>query len=315
MIKFAHPEYLTYLLVVPVAALLLWYVWTRARKRFREYGNVSTLNRLVAERSRVKYWLRSGVYLFAVALLIVGLATLSGLVNASRLKVVRYETDAPVELRIAQISDLHLGSVRPRYARKVVEKVKSAEPDVVVLTGDILDSLHPISTDGLAYLREIAAPVFCVMGNHERYAGLEGAAEVLRGAGFTVLRGDTAEFRGARFIGFDDDPRPSSTAELLSSIDIDPAGYNILLFHHPVGFPDAAEAGIRLMLSGHTHHGQIWPFSLVIRWRFSHPFGLYRHGDATLYTTQGTGTWGPRMRVGTSSEIAVFDLRPAESQE
>jgi predicted MPP superfamily phosphohydrolase len=246
---------------------------------------------------------------------IVAITTLYAAIHATSFRVVHHEIPAPVNLRLVQLSDLHLGSVRPGYARKVVAAVNSLKPDAVLITGDIIDSVHPLSTDGLEAFKGLTAPAFCVTGNHEHYAGFERSVATLQAAGFTVLRGESVTFKGVRFVGLDDDSRPSALAERLPAVNIDPAEFNILLYHRPEGFSDAAAAGIRLMLAGHTHHGQVFPFSLLIRLRFEYPYGLYHHGQATLYTTQGTGTWGPRMRLGTTSEIVVLDLRKTAAQE
>lgn len=248
------------------------------------------------------YW---SIAIITVVSIVAGYAA----IHAAGFRVVRHQMAAPVDLRLVQLSDLHLGSTRPEYARKVVAAVNDLKPDAVVITGDVLDSVHSVSIDGLQELKKLEAPVFCVTGNHENYAGLDQAVTVLRRAGFTVLRTQSVRFSGVHIIGLDDDPRPSTVSKRLKLINIEPEQFNILLYHRPEGFKDAAAAGIDLMLAGHTHGGQIFPFSAVIRLRFDYPSGMYRHGQSTLHTTQGTGTWGPRMRLGTTSEIVVLDLR------
>ena len=94
----------------------------------------------------------------------------------------------------------------------------------------------------------------------------------------------------------------------LKKIDIEPVGFSLLLYHRPRGLESAAEAGVDLMISGHTHNGQIMPFNLAVRKVFDKVKGMYRHGKTRLYVSQGTGTWGPVMRVGTLSEITLFEI-------
>jgi predicted MPP superfamily phosphohydrolase len=245
-----------------------------------------------------------------VVITVVSILTAYAVYHAQHPRVVVEKIAAPVKLRLVQISDLHLGSTRPGYTRRVVEEINRLQPDAVLATGDILDWPGPISDEGLAVLASIKAPRFAVTGNHEGYAGVEKCVAALRGAGFTVLRGDSVDFRGIRLYGFDDDSRQGALAKDLAGASIDPSAFNVLMFHHPRGFPEAARAGIKLMLSGHTHHGQIFPFSIAIDFMYDYPYGRYTVDGSTLYTSQGTGTWGPRMRLGTDGEITVFELSP-----
>jgi len=246
---------------------------------------------------------------------VVGIATIYGAVHARHFRVVYHKIPSPVRLRLVHMSDLHLGSVRAGYAARIVDAINSLQPDAILVTGDTIDSTYPVSSDALQVLRGLKAPVFCVTGNHERYAGLDRSIPLLESVGFRVLRAQMVDFRGIRIIGFDDDSQTAALASRLARMDIDPSAFNILLLHRPDGFRAVAATGINLMLVGHTHRGQIFPFSLYIWLHYKYPFGLYHFDNSTLYTTQGTGTWGPRMRLGTTSEIAVFDLVPAEQMK
>jgi hypothetical protein len=249
-----------------------------------------------------------------VVLGVTALAAAYSLVNARHCRVVVYTIPAPVSLRLAHISDLHIGSVSSGYVRGVVDAVNSLNPDAILATGDILDSPNVLSQESRSILRQLKAPVYCVTGNHERYAGLEKATAVLQSCGFTVLRGTVTEFRGVRIIGFDDEVDVASLEAGLKRANLDQSAFNILLFHRPEGFTVASQYGIRLMLAGHTHGGQIFPYSLLTHMRFTYPRGLYHLGQAMLYTTQGTGNWGPQMRLGTHPEIAIFELTGPETR-
>jgi uncharacterized protein len=247
-------------------------------------------------------------YIGIVVIVVAALASICAGINATRLCIVTRSIHAPVDLRLVQISDLHLGASTPGYARKVVDAVNALNPDAVLICGDTIDTTREIGINGLEPFRGLKAPVFAVTGNHEPHARLDMAVAAMRSVGFHVLRGDTVDFKGIRIIGFDDDPAPSAIKTDLAGVKIDQSAFNVLLFHRPDGLPDAAHAGIDLMLAGHTHGGQLFPFTLIMPYRYHYPYGLYHLDGATLNTTQGIGTWGPRMRLGTTPEIVVLDL-------
>ena len=115
-----------------------------------------------------------------------------------------------------------------------------------------------------------------------------------------------------QFVGIDDSDNPGHVADTLPSIAMDKSKYRILLYHRPLGWEDAREHGIELMLSGHTHNGQIFPFNLLVKTRFKKIHGLYQNGGSALYVSPGTGTWGPIMRLGSVNEITCINLRPAK---
>jgi predicted MPP superfamily phosphohydrolase len=219
--------------------------------------------------------------------------------------------------RIAQISDVHMGLiVREKRLAKILEKVKEAHPDLLVCTGDLLDAqvdhLDPIAN----LFGEICPPSgkFAITGNHEFYAGLQKSLQFIKRTGFRILRGEAVSLGGflnlagvddlaARYYGGKSGP---GEKELLSAL---PQGkFTILLKHRPQ--VDQASLGLfDLQISGHTHHGQILPFRLITRLFFSFPGGFYRLAKGSLlYTSPGSGTWGPPMRLFTPPEVTLFEL-------
>ena len=222
-------------------------------------------------------------------------------------------------IRIVQISDVHVGVlVRGDYLADILRKVREAAPDLVVSTGDLVDGQGNDLSDAAAQLREIRPRYgkFAVTGNHEFYAGIDEAMEFTENAGFTALRGGVATVAGAIDLVGVDDPginrlgfqgRPSDR-EILSR-----AGggrFTILLKHQPLVEKDALGA-FDLQLSGHTHKGQIFPFSLITRLVFPFHAGNYRlTGGALLHVSRGTGTWGPPVRFLAPPEITIIDLIP-----
>jgi predicted MPP superfamily phosphohydrolase len=126
-----------------------------------------------------------------------------------------------------------------------------------------------------------------------------------------VLRNRAVIDNGVQFIGIDDMDDAMQVSRQLARINVESEPYVILLYHRPRGLEAAAEAGVDLMLSGHTHNGQIVPFNLIVKRVFEQMRGLYYYAQATLYVSSGTGTWGPIMRLGTRSEITLIEVLPA----
>jgi len=223
-------------------------------------------------------------------------------------------------LRIAQISDLHVGAtIREGYVRDVVARVMALAPDLIAVTGDLADGSVEKLARHVAPLSGLKAPlgVYFVTGNHEYYAGAEAWLAKVAELGFTALLNENrvVERAGARVLvgGVTD----SSAGHFIASHRSDPAkaaltdsaaGVRILLAHRPDSCFAAEKAGFQLQLSGHTHGGQFFPWKLLIP--FFHPYssGLNRHGDLWVYVNSGTGYWGPPHRFAVPSEITSLRL-------
>jgi predicted MPP superfamily phosphohydrolase len=255
----------------------------------------------------------------AAAVLFAVLAVgLYGFHEASRLRVERVRlvtAKLPLQqplLRIAQISDLHLGLLhREEALAPLVAALEELQPDLVVATGDIVDAQldHLEELSGL--WRHLQPPLgkYAVTGNHEFYAGLEQGLDFLRRSGFTVLRGESAAVGEALLlVGIDDPAGRGNPDELPLLRRADPARFTLLLKHRPL-IAEGAAGLFDLQLSGHTHRGQIFPFNYLTALRFPLQDGLYElAGGSRLYTSRGTGTWGPPMRVGSPPEVTLFEL-------
>jgi hypothetical protein len=221
-------------------------------------------------------------------------------------------------LTIAHLSDVHLGTILgPSFLERIISQTAELEPDVVVITGDLVDGDPGVVEEMLPQLRTLRAPrgVFAVLGNHEYYAGRERSRALLRDAGFTVLDNAAHELEPGLVLAGVPDARGSAQtgageADLTAALD--EAGKDaavVLLQHAPEAEQVAAEAGVDLMLNGHTHGGQLWPFHYLVQRAYPHYAGVYRVGEMTQVVSRGSGQWGPPMRFLAPSEIYLITLR------
>jgi hypothetical protein len=259
--------------------------------------------------------LRSG------ALITAGVLVLISMVQAWRdPEVTEYEVCMKGLTRrtvLAVASDMHLGPMLGRrWARERAAQFQLLQPDIILLVGDIFEGDETTHEKWLPVLRQFHAPdgVFMVTGNHELYAGAGKIIELLRRAGIRVLRDESVEpLAGLVISGVDDVAfrgRKAHAAALAKVLRERPAGPTILLSHTPLLAEDAERAGVKLMLSGHTHEGQIWPFNYLVRMAFRLLSGSYNLGGMIAIVCRGTGTWGPRMRLWKRSELLRITLLP-----
>jgi hypothetical protein len=229
--------------------------------------------------------------------------------------------------RIVQISDIHFGPIRgAEFARWLVEQVNGLSPDVVAITGDLVDGPVSRIRDEVTPLQDLRAPhgSYFVTGNHDHYSGAGSWADRVAELGVRVLRNEhvTLARDGAsiELAGVDDHQSRRLPGEEGEDLDralakVDPDRPLVLLAHDPSTFKQSSRRGVDLQLSGHTHGGQIWPFNFFVKLAVPFVAGLYRRGDATLYVSRGTGFWGPPMRLRAPAEITEIVLRASDDQE
>ena len=216
---------------------------------------------------------------------------------------------------IVQLSDVHLGVVlRPGFIKEIVRRVNQIKPEMVVITGDYYDGMDGEMDDLADPLNELDAPrgVYFITGNHETYLGLEKVYAALAKTKVRVMKNETADVDGLELIGLGnpaDFNRGEQPAEILKALK--PKRPNILLYHNPALAEKFAATGlVDLMLSGHSHNGQLWPIRYISRLVYGRfVTGLNRVGDFQIYTSPGIGTWGPPIRTGNQPEITVIKLQ------
>ncbi|MCX6584186.1 MAG: metallophosphoesterase [Candidatus Aminicenantes bacterium] len=268
----------------------------------------------------------SRVRLFTiVGLCITGIIVLVSLLNGLRKPIVR-EITVPIKtlpaslagFSIVHLSDIHLESYKSKKTiGYIVDKVNGLKPDLVVITGDLIDSNICEDAAFCEHLERLNATngVLAVTGNHEFYAGLDIFNELASRSNIKILRNENVTVAGLlQVAGVDDDEarrfggKGPDLETALKGCDLTKPV--ILLYHRPDNFAAAAAKGVDLQLSGHTHGGQIPPMDLLVWLYYKYPAGLFKKGDSFIYTSYGTGYWGPPMRFLSRNEIVKITLSP-----
>jgi predicted MPP superfamily phosphohydrolase len=212
------------------------------------------------------------------------------------------------------VTDLHLGNVRGAgFARRVVAKLQHLQPDAVFISGDLFDGTEANADALIAPWKKLSAPagIYYVTGNHEEFTDRAKFIGAVQRTGIRVLNNEKVDVHGLQIVGVHDGETgdPQQFRALLQQAELDGNRASILLAHQPSSRVIAEEEGISLQLSGHTHGGQVWPWTRVaarVHGRFN--YGLNRFDELLVYTSSGAGTWGVPMRVGTKSEIVLIHL-------
>ncbi len=260
-----------------------------------------------------------------IIVLAVGLLLAFGHYNARNLRIKTLNLDIPKntqrlkKINIVAVSDIHLGTIiGKRRLSRIVNAINNLDPDLVLLPGDVVDEdLGPVIKQNLGeMLRSIRSRygVFAVTGNHEYIGGVEEAFRYLTDHGITVLRdtmvlvADSVYLVGREDLSkrsFDGGAR-KSLGEIMTNLDRSKPV--ILMDHQPFRLHEAADEGVDLQLSGHTHHGQLWPFNFITRKMYEVSWGYAQKGSTHYYVSCGAGTWGPPVRIGNRPEIVQLHL-------
>ena len=247
-----------------------------------------------------------------------------GVINASyiQLKHIKIEiSNLDKNYRIVHLSDIHMGQFRgQRFLGKIIKKTNFENPDLVLITGDYADSQYALKSEYFSALKDIKAPVLFVNGNHDKETGDRQIKNLLRQFNVKILENEIFTFEGLQIVGLNHMLADSNSVNMhatkkdqtiksvLSDMELDKKSVNILMHHSPDGIDYANKAGINLYLSGHTHAGQFFPVNFINELIFDYNKGIHKKGCTTIIVSQGIGTFGPPMRIGTHSEIVVIDL-------
>ncbi|MCW3789063.1 metallophosphoesterase [Plebeiibacterium sediminum] len=261
---------------------------------------------------------------YATTVLVV-LVVIIGHINAWTPKITRKTIDINKDggefksLKIVAASDIHLGTIiGPRKTGKLVNTINSLKPDIILFAGDIVDEdIKPVIEQNLGKnLLNLKAPlgVYGITGNHEYIGGAEKAVKYLEEHGIDILRDTSILVKNSFYISGREDRDKTNftgikrkTPGKLTS-ELDPTKPIIMLDHQPYHLDLVENAGVDLQLSGHTHHGQLWPFNYITEKIFEVSSGYKKKGNSHFYVSNGFGTWGPPVRLGNRPEIIEFTL-------
>jgi uncharacterized protein len=214
---------------------------------------------------------------------------------------------------VVQLSDIHLGSeLGNKYLSKINKKIFEIKPDMILITGDIFDGTDKNMDGFVPELKKMPAPwgVFYATGNHDSYIGLSKVNEVINKTGIKILNDEMAMIEGVQIVGLEH-PGEGKNKDVSGAVkkieNYKPEVPAIFLYHEPKQIDEIKAAGADLMLSGHTHKGQMWPFNYITEQIFKgFDYGFFNWDNFTLYVSSGTGVWGPTMRTSGNNEIVVF---------
>ena len=223
---------------------------------------------------------------------------------------IRTEKALERPLTIVLASDLHAGyHNRAGELERWVRLINAEKADLVLFAGDIVDgALRPVLEGNYAPIfRQIEAPVYACLGNHEYIGGEAGAREFLSAADIHLLQDQAVDVAGIRVIGRDDRSNPARLS--IRALQPSDSLFTIVLDHQPYHLEEARDAGVDFQFSGHTHHGQVWPGNWITDAMFEKAFGRHTKGSTQYYISSGLGIWGGKFRIGTRSEYIVLSLK------
>lgn len=274
---------------------------------------------LTANIAKVKIYLFFGILAGVAITLAAGhINTLLPKVNKVNIHIYKEASDMK-ELNAVLISDLHLGTLKGnRFLNRIVEKIVPLNPDIIFLAGDILDEdLKPVLRHNLsATFKRLNAPlgVYAIMGNHEHIGGAAPAYQYLKDQGLTIIRDSVIKINESFYLaGREDRDKLRFSGKERKDLSLLLEGLDttlpiILLDHQPYYVEKAAALGVDLQLSGHTHHGQLWPINFITSAIFTISRGYELIDGMHAYVSSGVGTWGPPVRIGSRPEIVKLKI-------
>lgn len=265
--------------------------------------------------------LQTGVVTFSIVTLVVVGGHINALwtnVRVIPLTIHKKVTGHP-DVKILMASDIHLGAlIGESREKRLLNIIREQKPDLVLLCGDLVDGeIAPVLRKKLGnHIQDIKTPlgVYAITGNHEYIGGIRNTLPYLKSINIRMLLDTTIVLpNGIQMVGRNDRSAgrgamsPKPLADLMAGLD--PSKPVIVMNHQPYQLDEAAENNVDLHLSGHTHHGQMWPFNYITKSMFELSWGLMQKGTTNFYVSSGFGSWGPPVRIGNRPEVVVFKLR------
>ena len=292
--------FLNYLFFAACLSWLAWFIWAATK--------------ISADPAASRPWIGGTLCAIAIA------AGVYGMLNARGIRTRRILVKLPGlpeswRGRLAVLmSDIHLGHVNGEgFSRRVVAMARALKPDIVFIPGDLFDGTEVDLDHLVTPFKQLDAPLgtFFTTGNHEEFGGTAEKIRAVARAGMRVLQSEKIIIDGLQIGGvpWGDSLSPVRLQTVLGKMQFNPNEASILLNHMPSRLPIVERAGVSLQLSGHTHGGQVFPFTWMTRRIFGRfTYGLHAFGALQVYTSTGAGTWGPPMRVGTHPEIVLIEF-------
>ena len=314
--------YVGYMLLIPIAMLLGRTWWNEISRFLFVTVNSSLVIVLYSFLVVFLFFLLNKLFLFSpsinrflIPLFIIGI-TLYSLINGItlRTRLVKIPFSQLKEsIRIAQITDLHLGSIfKTKYLSHIVDEINKQKHDLVVITGDFIDDVGITTVDDLKSLERIAVPIYYITGNHEMYGDIKKILYTIAQTKAIILHNQVAYFKGIPIVGIDDighQPK-DNLSSIFKKIPINDSLFTLLLSHQPINWKYSKNIHFNLQLAGHTHGGQLFPFTFIVPLFFPEYKGLYQQDNQYIYVSQGAGSWGPPLRLGTKNELTIIQLDP-----
>jgi predicted MPP superfamily phosphohydrolase len=292
--------FLNYLFFAACLSWVAWYVWAAVK--------------MSPDPQAARPWIAGTLAAFAIV------AGVYGMLNARGIRTRKIAVTLPGlpeswrGRRAVLMSDIHLGHVNgEKFSRRLVSMARALEPDIVFIPGDLFDGTEVDLDHLVTPFKELNVRfgAYFTTGNHEEFGGTAEKVRAVARAGMRVLQSEKVLVDGLQIGGvpWGDSLSPIRLQAVLDKMQFNPAEASILLNHMPSRLPIVERAGVSLQLSGHTHGGQVFPFTWMTRRVFGRfTYGLHRFGALQVYTSTGAGTWGPPMRVGTHPEIVLIEF-------
>ena len=233
-----------------------------------------------------------------------------GYINSRKIKIKNISIKSDLinkSIKFVFISDVHIGSNHSSYLKKIVSEIIKLDPTFLIIGGDLIDS-SSFKIDDLKELKKLKKPVYFVTGNHEYYIqNSQKHLDDLHTVGIHTLNNESLQIHGLNLIGISDNITNNLKINYFDKL-FQKELFNILVVHKPSIWKNVSTKA-NLMLSGHTHNGQIFPFNFVVKLQFPENYGLYTRNNNQLYVSSGSATWGPKIRIGSNNEIIRIELK------